>query len=80
MNLDPEILDFYDTEVIGRIMEKYGYSEKDACSLFLESRTYKMLVNQDMGLCQFGPAGIFDMWECEKIVGTPTASVYIRMM
>ncbi len=76
--LDPEILDFYDTEVAKMIVEKYGYSEQDAVVAFLESKSYKMLVNPDMGMCQFGPAAIFDMWECERITGTPLKSSYLR--
>lgn len=77
--LDPEILDFYDTEVVKMMVAKYGYAERDALSRFLESRTYAMLVNPEMGMCQFGPAGIFDIWECEKVSGTPLTSAYLRM-
>lgn len=76
--LDPEILDFYDTEVAKMIVEKYGYSEQDAVVAFLESKAYKMLVNPEMDMCQFGPAAIFDMWECERITGTPLKSSYLR--
>lgn len=78
-SLDPEILDFYDTEVVRMIVEKYGYSERDALPLFLGSETYRMLTTPEMGLCQFGPAGIFDMWESEKVSGSPRNSSYIRM-
>ena len=79
MRIDPEILDYYDTEVIRFIIEKYGYDEKEACSSFMKSKTYSMLVNPDMGMCQFGPAGIFDIWENEKITGSPQTSAYLRM-
>lgn len=80
MTLDPEILDFYDAEVIRRIIEKYSYDEKEACSQFLESKTYRMLADSEMGMWQFGPDGIFDIWESEKVTGSPNASVYLRMM
>ncbi|MCQ2368663.1 MAG: hypothetical protein MJ109_06625 [Kiritimatiellae bacterium] len=76
--LDPEILDFYDTEVCKMIVEKYDYSEQDALVAFLGSKTYKMLINPEMWMCQFGPAAIFDMWECEHLVGTPLKSSYLR--
>ena len=78
MTLDPEILDFYDVEVIRRIMEKYGYDEKTAAVKFFESQTYRMLVNPDMGMCRFGPDGIFDVWENELITGRPQTSQYIK--
>lgn len=76
--LDPEILDFYDTEIVRMIIEKYGYSEQEALVSFLDSETYKMLINPEMEMCQFGPAALFDMWECEKITGTPLKSSYLR--
>ena len=39
--LSPEILDYYDEEeVVGRIVGKHGYSEREALALFLESKTY----------------------------------------
>ena len=79
MTLDPEILDFYDMEVVRRIMEKYAYGEREAFSLFLNSRTYRLLANPDMGMCQFGPDGIFDIWESERVTGSPQSSAYMRM-
>lgn len=80
MTLDPEILDFYDVEVVQRIIDKYAYDEKEAYSLFLNSKTYRMLANPETGMCQFGPDGIFDIWECEKVTGTPQTSAYMRMV
>ena len=62
MRMDREIFDYYDTEVIRRIVEKFGYDEKEAGSLFLSSKTYAKLANPEMGRWQFGPDGIFDMW------------------
>ena len=79
MSVDPEILDFYDTMVVERIMEKYGYAEKEAFALFLQSKTYSMLANPQLEMWQFGPDGIFDIWESEKVAGTPQASAYMRM-
>jgi len=77
--LDPEILDFYDSEVVKMIVAKYGYGERDALSKFLESQTYSMLANPDMEMCEFGPVGIFNIWECEKNSGSPLTSDYLRM-
>lgn len=75
-----DILDYYDEEVVRRIVEKYGYGEREALEQFLESQTYAMLVNQSMAMWQFGPEGIFNIWESEKITGSPRNSAYLRMI
>ena len=62
------------------ILEKYGYDEREALPAFLNSQTYAMLANPEMGMCQFGPPAIFDMWECEKVTGNPRLSAYLRMV
>lgn len=77
--VDPEMLDYYDEEVVRRIVEKYGYAPTEALSLFLNSKTYRMLANPAMEMWQFGPAGIFDIWESERVTGTPQGSAYLRM-
>ena len=74
-----EALDYYDEEVSRLIMEKYGYNEREALELFLNSQTYQMLVNPEMRMWQFGPEGIFNIWESEKVTGNPRNSAYIRM-
>ena len=75
----PDMLDYYDEEVVRRIVEKYGYDEREALSLFLLSQTYQMLANPDMAMWQFGPGGIFNIWESERITGSPQRSAYLRM-
>ena len=77
--LSPEILDYYDEEVVSRIAGKHGYSEREALALFLESKTYRLLSNPDMGMTQFGPEAIFNIWESERITGDPLRSDYMRM-
>lgn len=77
--VSPDMLDFYDEEVVRRIVEKYGYDEREALSLFLSSETYQMLANPDMAMWQFGPGGIFNIWESERITGSPQRSAYLRM-
>ena len=76
--VDAEILDDYDEEVIRRIVEKYGYAEAEALTLFLGSETYRMLANPAMAMWEFGPEGVFDMWESERIAGSPRRSAYLR--
>jgi len=77
--MDPEIMDFYDENVVRLISEKYGYAPSEALPLFLSSRTYRMLADPKMEMWQFGPLGIFDMWERERETGTPLNSPYLKM-
>ena len=77
--VDVEFLDYCDEEVVRRIVEKYAYSPLEALSLFLNSETYRMVANPDLAMWEFGPGGIFDMWETERITGTPRRSAYLRV-
>lgn len=77
--LPPEVLAYYDEKVVRRIVEKHGYGEREALALFLRSRTYRMLADPEMRMTQFGPDGIFDIWETERITGDPLRSAYLRM-
>lgn len=78
VRISGEILDYYDVEVVKQISEKYGFAHIDALRKFLASKTYAMLTDARYGMCQFGPPGIFDIWESEQITGDPRNSVYIR--
>lgn len=73
-----DILDYYDEEVSALISEKYGFSPMDAFRRFVMSETYQMLANPNLEMWDFGPPGIFDMWENELITGDPRNSLYIR--
>ena len=75
-----DVLDYYDAEVVRRIIEKYGYGERDAFEQFIGSQTYRMLANPAMEMWQFGPEGIFNIWESERITGSPKNSAYLRMV
>ena len=48
--LDPETIDYYNSEIVPMIVEKYGYSQMDALRVFVASKTHKMLENEDCGL------------------------------
>ena len=76
--LDADNLEYYDTQVVLMICEKYGYSQMDALRMFTNSKTHEMLENIDCGMTEFGAGALFDMWECEKVTGDPRNSVYIR--
>ena len=60
--LEPEIIDYYNNEVVMLIAEKYGLSQMEALKAFVCSKTHEMLENE----------------ECEKVTGDPRNSVYIR--
>lgn len=72
------IMDYFDRNVIKEIMNKYGMSQEEAARGFLTSETHAMLEDADLGLYFFSPAGIFDMWEAEKVTGDPRNSIYVR--
>lgn len=76
--MSPEVLDYYDEELVVRISEKYGLKQLDALRAFLSSETYKMLSDPDLSMWDFGPAAIFDMWENERVTGDPRNSLYLR--
>ena len=81
MNSVPaDVLDYYDEEVVRRIIEKYGYDERDAFEQFIGSQTYRMLADPAMEMWQFGPEGLFNIWESEKVTGSPKNSAYLRMV
>lgn len=76
--LDPEIIDYYNSEVVMLISEKYGLSQMDAFRSFVKSKTHEMLENEEFGMTEFGAEALFEIWEAEKITGNPKNSVYIR--
>lgn len=51
--LEPEIIDYYNGEVVQMIIDKYGYSQMDALREFVFSETHEMLENEENGLTSF---------------------------
>ena len=76
--LAPEVLSYYDGEVVKMIAEKFGYSSMEALRLFVTSKTHELLEDEDTGMTAFGAGAVFDIWEAEKITGDPRNSIYIR--
>ena len=72
------ILDYYNTQVVNMISEKYSYSHQQAFNDFAKSEIHKMLSDSKYAMWEFGAPAIFDMWEAEKITGDPRNSLYIR--
>lgn len=73
-----DILCFYNEKVLKMICDKYGLNSMNALRRFLFSETYQMLCNPNLEMWDFGPIGIFDMWEAEQVTGNPRNSLYIR--
>lgn len=74
----PDVVQYYDREVTRLIADKYGLMPMEALRAFLTSQTHAMLEDRDFGMTEFGPFGIFDIWEAERVTGNPRNSVYIR--
>ena len=72
------VLKSYDVTIVNLINEKYEISYMKAFIEFVNSKTYKMLENIDLKMYEFSPLAIFDMWENEKITGTPQTCVYLK--
>jgi hypothetical protein len=75
---EPEVIDYYNGEVIMMIAEKYGLSQMDALKTFVDSKTHEMLEHVDYGMTDFGAKALFEIWECEKVTGDPRNSIYIK--
>ena len=76
--LMPDVIKYYDREVTALMAEKYGFDPMEALRTFLSSQTHAMLEDRDFGMTDFGPFGVFDIWEAERATGNPQNSVYIR--
>lgn len=76
--LEADVLDYYNEEVVNMIVQKYGYNFMEALRVFVFSKTHEMLEDEEYGLTLYGAGGIFDLWESEKITGSPQNSIYIR--
>ena len=71
-------LDYYNKNVVRMIVEKYGCDYLDAARDFMTSETHAMLEDAELGMWEFAPRAIFDMWEAEKSTGDPRNSDYLR--
>ena len=71
-------LDYYNKEVIKRIMDKYGMDQMAASRAFLTSETHRMLEDAELAMWEFSERAVFDMWEVEKVTGDPRNSSYLR--
>ena len=74
--LDPETIDYYNSEIVPMIAEKYGYSQMDALRVFVSSKTHEMLENEDCGLTTFGAGAVGELWGPDMVTGEPRPAVY----
>ncbi len=71
-------IDFFDRQVTGQIVEKYGLDDMTAIRSFINSETYKMLLDPSIEIYKMSPRIVFDMWESEQVTGEPRNSQYLR--
>lgn len=71
-------MDFFDRQVTRLIIEKYGLNDMEAIRSFIESETYKMLSDPAFEIYKMSPHIVFDMWESERVTGSPRNSQYLR--
>lgn len=71
-------LDYYNKNVIRRIIEKYGLEPMAATRAFLMSEVHAMLEDAALGMWDFSERAVFDMWETERVTGDPRNSMYLR--
>ena len=72
------ITDYYHQRLIEKIIEKYNMEPMSAVRSFIMSETHALLEDADNGLESFPERAVFDMWEAEKITGTPLNSAWLR--
>ena len=75
---DSRILDGFNQDIVPLMMAKFGFSEVDALREFVQSKTYQLLLDQELQVWHFSAIAIFDMWENEYVTGDLTNSMYIR--
>lgn len=74
---EPEVIAYYDREVVRMIVEKYNMPAMDALSSYLGSESYRMFCDPELEMLDIPPHGVFDMWENEQVTGDPRNSLYI---
>ena len=68
----------YYTEVIPpRIALEFHLSPKDAKTMFLQSKTYKLIVREAALFSNFGIDAVYEIWRYEHNHGTPYNSPYL---
>ncbi len=71
-------MDFFNRQVIHRIISKYGMADMAAIRAFIGSETYAMLMRPELEIYKMSPLIVFDMWENEQITHDPKNSLYLR--
>ena len=69
---------YINAEVATLIDESRKISSMDGLRVFLDSKTYRMLCDDELDLWEFSPLAIYDMWENEVRTGDPGNSLYLR--
>ena len=71
-------LDYYNKDVIKRIMDKFDMNQMEATRAFLTSKTHGLLEDAEMAMWEFPAWAVFEMWEVERVTGDPRNSAHLR--
>ena len=71
-------IDYYNRNVVQRIIDKYGLDPMEAARRFITSETHALLEDAECGLMCLPERSVFDMWEAEQVTGDPRNSSAIR--
>ncbi|MDR1013696.1 MAG: hypothetical protein LBL86_01770 [Coriobacteriales bacterium] len=72
-------MDFFDRQVSVLIKQRHEVDEHEAVRMFLSSKTYRMLTDDEMKLWHLSPLALYDIWESEHLTGSPLDSLYLRV-
>lgn len=75
---DAGIIGNIEMELCKLIAKRNHISELDALRLFMKTKTYQMLIDDETKLWHFAPLVIYDIWENEELTGDPGNSLYLR--
>lgn len=72
------VADYYNREIVGQIIKKYGFEPLDAVRRFLCSETHRLLEDAENGLWEYPAFAVLEMWEAEQITGDPRNAACLR--
>lgn len=73
------VADYYDREVVGAMIDKYGLDPLDAVRRFVCSQTHALLEDAENGLSAYPPFAVLEMWEAEQVTGDPRNAACLRV-
>lgn len=69
---------YINAEVATIIADHRNITPMDGLRIFLNSKTYAMLCDDELDMWEFSPLALYDMWENEVKTGDPGNSFYLK--